>query len=47
MLEGASKELIELLTLGLDVTYKNTPQTTTPDGQEGDTYIVINKPPRA
>jgi len=47
VLEGASKELIELLNLGLDVTYKITYQTTTRDGQEGDTYVAINKPPRA
>ena len=47
VLEGASKELIELLARGLDVTYKATYQTTTPDGQKGNTYVVINKPPRA
>ena len=47
VLEGPSKELVELLTGGLDVTYKATYQTTTPEGQEGDTYVVINRPPRA
>lgn len=47
ILEGASKELFELLAGGLDVTYKATYQTTTPEGQEGDTYVVINKPARA
>ena len=47
VLEGVSKELVDLLARGLDVTYKVTYQTTTPEGQEGDTYVVINKPPRA
>jgi hypothetical protein len=46
-LEGVSKELVELLTGGLDVTYKITYRTASPDGEEGDTYVVINKPPRA
>ena len=45
VLEGASAALVDSLTQGLSSTYKVTYETRSPEGEEGDTYIVFNKPP--
>ena len=46
MLEGAAATFLDLLTEGLDSTYKVTYQTTTPAGDKGDTTIVFHRPPQ-
>ncbi len=45
VLEGAAATFLDLLTEGLDSTYKVTYQTTTPQGNRGDTTIVVHRPP--
>ncbi len=45
MLEGAAAAFLDLLTEGLDSTYKVTYQTTTLEGDKGDTTIVFHRPP--
>ncbi len=45
VLEGVSKELIELLGRGTQVSYRATYVTASPEGEAGDSYVVFNKPP--
>lgn len=41
----AGPTLLEMLTRGLNATYKVTYQPTSPSGDVGDSYIVFNRPP--
>ena len=45
-LKGAAADFMALLTIGLDSTYTATYETTTPEGDLGDLYIVTNSPPQ-
>ncbi len=45
VLTGTAKEFVDLLGQGLDATYKITYRTISPEGDEGDTYVIFNKPP--
>jgi hypothetical protein len=46
VLEGASKELIELLGRGTQISYKITYRTASPEGEPGDSYVIFNRPPQ-
>lgn len=41
----AGATLVDLLTRGLNATYKVTYETTSAEGSEGDGYVVFNRPP--
>ncbi len=47
VLEGVAATFRDLLTEGLDSTYKVTYQTTTPEGDKHDSYVIFNRPPLA
>ena len=44
-LEGAAREVSELLAEGITATFKVKYETASPDGAQGDTFVVYNKPP--
>jgi hypothetical protein len=44
-LTGLAREISDSLERGTGETYRITYQTTTPEGDSGDTYVVYNKPP--
>ncbi len=45
-LSATAQAFLDLLEQGIGVTYRVTYQTTTPEGDPGDTFVVVNKPPR-
>jgi len=47
VLQGAAKDLVNLLNQGLTITYKINYETTSPEGEKGDAYVIFRRPPRA
>jgi len=45
VLEELGAAFLDLLTQGLESTYKVTYRTITPEGDEHDTYVIVNRPP--
>ncbi len=45
--QGASKELLDLLGRALEAPFKVTYETTLPGGGKGDSYVIYNSPPHS